>query len=253
VSRAWGRALECRPLADTAVHGWTTRDLALEGSDARGEAGWRALAEGEHVTLGQLARLRQVHSATVVTEAQSGAEADAIVSRDPTRLLAVRVADCVPLLIADRRTGAVAAAHAGWRGTASRIAPAVVGRMHDEFGTAPEDVVAAIGPSIRACCYEVGPELVDAFRGAGARDQELADWFSPRGASDRLVLDVARATREQLAAAGVPDARILDSGLCTSCHRDLFHSYRRDKGLAGRMAGFIRARTGSVGLPNADR
>jgi YfiH family protein len=181
-----------------------------------------------------------------VTEAQSGSEADAVVSRDPTRLLTVRVADCVPLLIADRRTGAVAAVHAGWRGTASRIAPAVVGRMHDEFGTAPEDIVAAIGPSIRACCYEVGPELVDAFREAGASDRELADWFSPRGASDRLVLDVARATRDQLAAAGVPDARILDSGLCTCCHRDLFHSYRRDQGLAGRMVGFIRAGTGSV-------
>jgi YfiH family protein len=241
VRRHWGRALECAPLAEVAPHLWTTRDLALDEAVGCG-AGWQALAEGEGLDCRQLASLRQVHSARVVTCGESGAEADALVAVHAARLLTVRVADCVPLLVADPRTGAVAAVHAGWRGTAERIAPAAVRRMSEMFGSAPEDLVAAIGPSIRPCCYEVGPELADAFRSAGASESQLADWFAAGRIGRRTRLDLARANRDQLAAAGVPRAQILDSGLCTSCHPRVFHSYRRDKERAGRIVGCIRAR-----------
>ena len=131
--RPWGRALECVPLVDTATHGWTTRDLALEGDESRCAAGWLALAGGEGVERGDLVTLRQVHGATVVTERDGGVAADAIVSADPVRVLTVKVADCVPLLMADRRTGVVAAVHAGWRGTVARIAPAAVERMRGSY------------------------------------------------------------------------------------------------------------------------
>ena len=144
-------------MAAIAAHGWTTRDLALEGDEGRCAAGWQRLAEGEGVAREHLVALRQVHGATVVSDSASGAEADALVSSNPDRLLTVRVADCVPLLVADRRTGAVAAVHAGWRGTASGIAAAAIRRLQAEFGSTPSDLVAAIGPSIRVCCYEVGP------------------------------------------------------------------------------------------------
>ncbi len=239
IARPWGHALECVPLAAIAPHGWTTRDLALEGDDARCEAAWTALATGEHVERNHLVRLRQVHSAIAVTERDGGAAADALVSRDPGRLLTVRVADCVPLLVTDRRTGAAGAVHAGWRGTAGRIAQAAVQRMKEEFDSAPRDLVAAIGPSIRACCYEVGPELRSAFRGAGASEAELSAWFTP-GRGDRLQLDVPRANVDQLVAAGIPLEQVHDSCLCTACHPAWFYSYRRDKGSAGRLVGYIK-------------
>lgn len=237
VTRPWGLAIQCLTLGESADHGWTTRDLALEGDEAQCAAGWQALAAAAGVARDHLVSLRQVHSGRVVTASDSGAEADAVITRDAGRLLTVRVADCIPLLVADRRTGAVAAVHAGWRGAAAGIAGHTVRRLAEEYGCAAGDLVCAIGPSIRACCYEVGPELVDAFLSAGWSRADIAAWFS---ADPRPRLDVARATRDQLASAGVATADILDSGLCTACHPALFYSYRRDKGLAGRMVGYIR-------------
>jgi YfiH family protein len=233
--------LECGPLGEIARHGWTTRDLRLEGTDEQCRTEWVALAGAEDVALADLVRLRQVHGATVVAVEDAVAEGDAIVSGDPARLLAVKVADCVPLLIADRRSGVVAAVHAGWRGTALGIAQAAVARLRERHGILPSDLVAAIGPAIRACCYEVGPELRDAFAAGGATTEQLARWFTP-GGGDRLQLDVPGANVEQLAAAGIPRGQVHDSGLCTSCHHALFYSYRREGRRAGRIIGFIRAR-----------
>jgi hypothetical protein len=229
-------------LADVARHGWTTRDLALEGDEARCASDWAALAGSEEVAPACLVRVRQVHGAAVVTELEGGAAADAVVSSDPTRVLTVRVADCVALLVADRRTGAAAAIHAGWRGTAARITAAAVARLAEDYGSRPRDLVAAIGPAIRSCCYEVGPEVRDAFRAAGAPNAGLSEWFAA-GRGDRLQLDVPRANRDQLFEAGVVASQIYDSLLCTACHPSLFHSYRRDKERAGRLVGFIRAGT----------
>jgi YfiH family protein len=238
--RPWGRAIECVPLAEIAAHGWTTRDLALEGDERQVAQGWSALADGEHLGSADLVSVRQAHGATVVTDADAGATADAIVSSRANRVLTVRVADCVPLLVADRRRLAVAAIHAGWRGTAAGIAAAAINRLSEEFGSRPGDLVAAIGPAIRACCYEVGPEVRGAFREAGASDAHVGAWFTPRR-GDRLQLDVPRANRDQLACAGVPSLQIYDSGLCTACHPSLFYSYRRDRARAGRLVGYIRA------------
>jgi YfiH family protein len=232
-------------LADVARHGWTTRDLALDGDESRCKADWAALAASEGVPPEHLVRLRQVHSATVVSEREPDAAADAIVSSDPGRVLTIRVADCVPLLVADCRTGAVAAVHAGWRGTAARIAAVTVARLAAEFGSRPGDLVAAVGPAIRPCCYEVGPEVRDAFRAAGASGADLSAWFRA-GRGDRLQLDVPGANRDQLVDAGISASQIYDSGLCTACDPVLFHSYRRDKERAGRLVGYIRACTVEV-------
>jgi copper oxidase (laccase) domain-containing protein len=123
--------------------------------------------------------------------------------------------------------------------------------MREPHGSDPRDLVAAIGPAIRPCCYEVGPELLDTFGAAGATGEERAAWFTSRAGTDRLSLDVARANRDQLEAAGVPADQVFDSGLCTACHPALFYSYRRDNGLAGRLVGFIRARAAGDGLQPA--
>jgi YfiH family protein len=150
-------------------------------------------------------------------------------------------------LIADRARGVVAAVHAGWRGTAARVAVAAVDALAREFGSQPSDLVAAIGPSIGPCCYEVGSELVDAFAAAGHERSLIDRWFlapaPPRGSRERpnLRLDVAGANRDQLLLAGVPEEQIHLSGLCTAMHLDLLTSYRAEKEKAGRIVGAIRA------------
>jgi YfiH family protein len=169
--------------------------------------------------------------------------------------IAVRAADCVPLLLADSTTGAVAAVHAGWRGTAAGAAIAALEAMGHEFGSRPDDITVAIGPSIGPCCYEVGSELVDAFAGAGHARHLVDRWFSvgdpgsgvrdrAPGARERgrLQLDVAGANRDQLVLAGVPEQNIYDCGLCTAMHLAVLTSFRAEKEKAGRIAGVIRAR-----------
>lgn len=248
----WGAALVCTPLAEVAPHLFTTRALTLRvgpGAGTPEEEGWTPLAASLGVPQPALLRLRQVHGRTVVTvragEARPSVveppEADALVAADPACALAVRGADCVPVLLADRRTGAVGAAHAGWRGTAAGTAVAAVTAMTEAFGTRPEDVVAAFGPSIGPCCYEVGETLVAAFSAEGHEAAALGRWFS-RPADSRLVLDLWAANRDQLAAAGVPAAHIHVSGVCTACHTAECFSYRREGEGIGRLAGVIRSR-----------
>jgi YfiH family protein len=151
-------------------------------------------------------------------------------------VLTIRVADCVPLLIADRQTGAVAAVHAGWRGTARGIVARAVARLQRTFGSNPENLVAGLGPSIGPCCYQVGSELEQAFSDAGWSDDARARCF----VHDRDTrLDLWSANADQLREAGVPADSIHIAGLCTACHPDLFDSYRRDGAGTGRLVGFI--------------
>ena len=200
-----------------------------------------------------VAMVKQVHGRDVAVVRNGrerlpvGIEADALVSNDPAAAIAVRVADCVPLLMADRVRGVVAAVHAGWRGTAARVAGAALDALAREFGTRPANVVAAIGPSIGPCCYEVGSELVDAFAAAGHERYLIDRWFStpprPRGAftgdSPRLRLDIVGANRDQLVLAGVNESDIHVAAMCTAMHLDLFTSYRAEKGNAGRLGAVI--------------
>jgi YfiH family protein len=245
-SESWGAALRCRPLGRIAAHLFTTRQLSLA---APGDSDRLAPAVGAR----GLAMAKQVHGRTVVVMRDGDAvpaaapEADAFVSSNPDIAVAIRVADCVPLLMADRRRGVVAAVHAGWRGTAAGAAVAALDALEREFGTQPADVVAAIGPSIGPCCYEVGSELVDAFAAAGHERSLIDRWFlapaPERGSRERpkLRLDVVGANRDQLLLAGVPEAHIHVSGLCTAMHLDVLTSYRVEKDAAGRLAGVIRA------------
>lgn len=246
----WGQALRCRPLEAAAQHLFTTRQLELRTSP-RADDHWRQASASVGGDLPQVMRLRQVHGKNVrilrkgeVVAADFAARpaADAMVSNAPGLVLAVQVADCVPLLMANRAGTVVAAVHAGWRGTAAGVAREAVRVMTDGFGARADDLLVALGPSIAPCCYEVGAELVEAFRAAGASDRELNRWFS-RTASGSLRLDVAAANMDQLQVAGVPKEHIFHVGLCTKTHDDWFDSYRSAGSEAGRMAGLIRVRT----------
>lgn len=172
-----------------------------------------------------LATVKQIHSATcVAAEGRSGilGEADAIIEDTPGNAIAVKTADCIPVLLVDERRRAVAAVHAGWRGTAARIVPAAIEAMARRFGTEPADLHGAIGPGIGACCYEVGPEVMAQFGGQG-----------------RGHLDLEAENRRQLENSGVTPGRIYASHLCTMCRSDEFHSFRRDREAAGRLYSFI--------------
>jgi YfiH family protein len=241
-----GPALRCAPLGEVAAHLFSTRALALERPESDGTA-WRALAGVVGVAPGALRRVRQVHGTTVACYRAGDPlpgelpAADIVMTDDPALAVAVQVADCVPLLLADRRTGAVAAAHAGWRGTAAGVAGAAVAALARAFGARAGDLVAAAGPSIGPCCYEVGEEVREAFRQAGFDEARIGRWFAdgPRG---RPHLDLWRATADQLEAAGVAPPAIHLSRLCTATFRKTFWSYRADGPGTGRLAGVIRMR-----------
>jgi YfiH family protein len=242
---SWGAALRCRALDPVAPHLFTSRQLSLSSRDD-----WDAAARA--VGAFRLLSANQVHGRDVVVHSRRSAvsgsrpDADALVSDDPLVGVSVRAADCVPLLLADSRTGAVAAVHAGWRGTAAGVTSAAVETMAREFGTDPSHLVAAIGPSIGSCCYEVGPELVDAFASAGHGRHLIDRWFvatpPPRGSRERvpLRLNVAGANRDQLVLAGVREENIHLSALCTAMHLNVLTSYRAERDRAGRIAGVIR-------------
>ena len=240
----WGLALQCRALGPVA-HGWTTRQLQLRGSVEAERAGWAAIGKAVGLWPDSLVRLDQVHGAAVhVTTSRPCAtpEADIVLSDVVDRVVAVQVADCAPILTANRSGRFVAASHAGWRGTADDVAGVTVRALADRYQTSPDTLSAAIGPCIGPCCYEVGEELVDAFRAKGWSEAECTRWFVHR--NGKLFLDVWRANADQLERAGVPAGQTFLSRLCTACHPDWFSSYRREGAGTGRLAGYIRARDG---------
>ena len=232
----------CDPLAEIAPHLFTVGNLQLRDNPEE----WNAVARAMDVTPDHLRLIKQVHGATVAFSRRGAAgawampEADAVMSDDPSVALAVRVADCAPVLVADRRLGVVAAIHAGWRGTMQRIAVAGVQALRKELGSRPADLLAAIGPCLGPCCGEVGPEVVEAFRTAGHDDRTLERWFSD-GAAGRPYLDLWQANRDQLTAAGLAEDSVFVAGLCSKTHAGLMHSYRAEGQKAGRMVGIIRA------------
>jgi polyphenol oxidase len=172
--------------------------------------------------------LRQIHSDIVVdADGRTGClgEGDALIGNTPGRIVAVKTADCVPILLVDVANRAVAAVHAGWRGTVRQIALRAVDAMRQEFDTNIQKLHAAIGPAIGGCCYEVGPEVAAEF-----------------GYTGRTRIDLAAVNREQLIGAGIPHKQIYTAGLCTACRAEDFWSYRREKEGAGRMFSFAGIR-----------
>ncbi len=175
--------------------------------------------------------MRQVHGAHLVEAPWTESpEADTALSSRPGQLVGVRSADCLPVLIADPVRRLVATAHAGWRGTVAYVCARAVGGLV-AHGARPGDLVAAIGPGIGSCCYEVGAEVVDAFAGSAP------DIVAVVGA--RRHLNLRLANRRQLEAAGVVADQIYDVDECTACRPDLYHSHRRDGAASGRMISYI--------------
>lgn len=182
-----------------------------------------------------MATAKQIHSDQVLVATQPGqlGPGDAIITKQPAVTVAVRTADCLPILIVDPRTRGVAAIHAGWRGVVTEIVPKAVAAMGLEFGTRPEELEVAIGPGIGVCCFEVGPEVAVQFRPFFPEREDL---------NTRSKIDLTEAVIRQLGRYGISSGHIDASRLCTYCKPELFESYRRDKEKAGRMTAAIAVR-----------
>jgi len=280
--RPW---LESKDLKRWLWHGFSTRvggvsraycvedapgdlNLGFTASDSRESVleNRRRLAEavtGDAKT--PIVTLRQFHSNLVVVADKTDVnrerprKADGVISALPGLLVGIQTADCIPVLVADRRQRVVAAFHAGWRGTVKRIVELGVGRMRLEFGCRPEDLIAAIGPGAAQCCYAVGEELLSEFESQFGYARELfrevfdsdpvrtkypllfltqrAPGHSPIG--PQLHLDLIEANRRQLVDAGVKPSAISTTGGCTNCHGEMFFSHRASQGHAGRMMSVI--------------
>ena len=178
--------------------------------------------------------LHQTHSAKVLEarECGLGVEGDGLITNERDVFVGVKTADCVPLLIADTVQHAVAAVHAGWRGTLAGIAGLALARMAKTFGSRPQDLVVAIGPSIGVCCFEVGPEVA----------VEFGEIFPERGdLLQKTKIDLREANLRQLLAAGVPGSQIDTDPPCTYCGGAEFYSWRRDRVAGQRMFASIGA------------
>ncbi|MCX6550056.1 MAG: polyphenol oxidase family protein [Acidobacteria bacterium] len=260
----WGPALRCVPLAAIADHFFTGRQPVLLREGIRPGDGWHRVALSMGVAPRAVVRLQQVHGSGVVVISAGDVlpadwgTGDIVVTDDERVAPCVQVADCVPILMADRRSGAVAAAHAGWRGAASGVAGTAVAALVSAFGADPADVTVAIGPSIGPCCYRVGADVCRVFAADERWSSRIDRWLTaePKGRAAHGVpgsdpsardgmpgrfLDTWAANADQLQDAGIPPAHVHVSAICTSCHRDMFHSYRVDGAEAGRMIGVIRS------------
>jgi len=211
----------------------------------------------------ELISLKQIHSDVIhlFDAAPAGPwRGDASATNRPGLLLGVQTADCVPILLVDPKTRAVAAVHAGWRGTLQRIVVKAIGKMQMQFGSKPAGLLAAIGPSIGGCCYEVGTEVATQFQSQFA---EAPQWFDEFRTGDEpnpiqwlnmmppghqpppknVLLDLRKANRDQLLGASLRAPNIFVSDLCTACRRDLLFSYRKEGPQSGRLLSVIGIRS----------
>lgn len=242
------------------AHGFSTRRSGDLAKPEKRATFTEAVGKGM-----RLVTVRQIHS-DIVRVAENGMHdgerGDSLIVRQPGLLVGVKTADCLPVLVVDAERRAVAAVHAGWRGVVQRVVEKTIGEMRRCFGCRAGDLWAAIGPGIQACCFEVGPEVLQQFASQFADAEEFcradppnpAETMIPRQVmtdnhalmrrldSDRGRIDLAEASRRQLLAAGIPSQQIVNAGMCTACDLKQFFSYRREKEAAGRMLAVIGVR-----------
>lgn len=259
-TRTGGKTIVYRPGKTDLNLGFTNSDDPNHVTENR--ALLISAAAGGKEILGMVT-LRQIHSSLIrrvtADDINTSLKGDGLMTGQRGVLLGIQTADCIPVLVADRKNRAVAAFHAGWRGTLARIVENGVGRMRLEFGSRPEHLIAAIGPGIGQCCYSVGDEVRQQFESQFIYASELfrevydsdpvkekypmlfltarAPGHSELGPG--MHLDLVEANRRQLLAAGLKKGSIFVTGLCTGCNTDRFFSHRIEKGFTGRMMSVI--------------
>ena len=224
------------------LHAFTTRrdGLGARNDDVRHSDDWAAVASAFEVCMDRVVTVNQVHGENIVTVDDLNVRdvrtvhADAMITAVPGIAIGVETADCVPVLLFDPVKPAVAAVHAGWRSTVKKIVQKAVHRMHEEFGSEPAQLIAAIGPAIGPECYEVDELVMGPVREAFSFWNEVS---TPLG-DDHWSLDLVKANKLELLQIGLAEQNVHMLGLCTSCRRDLFYSFRAE-GKTGRMLSVI--------------
>jgi len=219
-------------------HGFTTRanGLGARIGGFKSPDDWNLVADSFGIAPDKLVTVQQVHGDEIVVvkgndyQDMRPRQADGLVTDSPGIAIGIETADCVPVLIMDPQTPSVAAVHAGWRSTVKRIVQKAVSRMQHEFGSDPSRMIAAIGPAIGPECYEVDEPVMGPVRGAFPFWKEIAE---ARG-NGRWSLDLRKLNSRELVQAGLKERNIHSLGMCTSCRRDLFYSFRAE-GRTGRM------------------
>jgi len=216
----------------------------LEGDEEfRVLQNWDKLASAFEIPMENFLVLNQVHGDNIFVIKPHGdyfssrevLNYDAIVTNRMNLAICIKTADCVPVFLVDRVKKIIGAVHAGWRGSALRISAKVARLMQTSYGSQPADILAAIGPSIGRCCYEIDAAAADSFR-----NQKNAETFLvPAKRKDRWMLDLTEANRRQLLDCGVPAANIETAGVCTVCRQDTFFSHRGSGGVTGRQINFM--------------
>lgn len=238
----------CTRLGGASEHDYKSLNMSFnEGDDEyKVLANWSKLAEDFAIPVEQFLVVNQVHGSDIFHIGYSGRyftsraelDYDAIVTNRPGLAICVKTADCVPVFLVDPGKKVIAVVHAGWRGSAAGITAKVVDLFVREYRSEPGDVLAAIGPSIGRCCYEVDAVCAGAF----AQQKNGECFLFPQKNKERWMLDLAEANRRQLVSCGVPGNNIEVSDFCTSCRRDLFFSYRAAGGVTGRQINFMMIR-----------
>ncbi len=224
------------------IHAFTTRQngLGVKNNGIKSPGDWDAVAEAFAVSPDRVVTVNQVHGDNIVVindenyRVLNTVQADALVTRAPEIAIGVETADCVPVLLFDPVTRAIAAIHAGWRGMVKKIIQKTMTRMQHQFGSDPARMIAAIGPAIGPECYEVDEPVMGPMREAFPFWQDVA---KPHGAG-RWSLDLVKTNKMELVRIGCAEKNIHALGLCTSCRKDLFYSFRAE-GRTGRMLSVI--------------
>ena len=223
-------------------HVFTTRanGLGARTNGLKSPSDWDAVASEFGIAEDRVVTVNQVHGDNVVIVHEANyrtmrsVDADGMITNAPEIAIGIETADCVPILLIDPKAPAVAAIHAGWRSTVRNIIQKAVTLMRNEFGSDPAAMTAAIGPAIGPECYEVDEPVMGPVREAFSFWQEIS---SPRG-NNKWSLDLVKANSRELVGAGLPENNIISVGMCTSCRKDLFYSFRAE-GRTGRMLSVV--------------
>lgn len=182
---------------------------------------------------------KQVHgNRIVILTAQSyrfnqEARADGVITQDRSYAISILTADCLPIILVDPATQSCGVIHAGWRSSLAGITRKAIAMLKYKIGVNPHSLLVGFGPSIRACCYEVGKEIAQLVKQKFPHDDKSVH---QKEGSDCLFMDLAGFNKLCLINSDVPEENIFDCGFCTSCHNDLFFSHRAQHGMAGRQA-----------------
>jgi YfiH family protein len=235
----------CTRLGGVSEEDYKSLNISFKEGDLESKVlqNWNRLAMAFGIPLDNFLTLNQVHGDDIFVvkpygdffPADKALNYDAIVTTRENLAICIKTADCVPVFVVDRAKNIIAAVHAGWKGTALEITAKVVRLFLDQYGSYPRDILAAIGPSIGLCCFEVNEEAAESFCSL----QDNGEFLFTGNRPNKWIVDLPEANRRQMINCGIPEANIDLSHLCTSCRQDLFFSHRGSGGITGRQLNFI--------------